>query len=303
MIFSCQNDMNEFGTNKEESQQRLDESVIVDVPQYLLFQNTGAHNTNISFHREQGPQNFILSGSTNMQRTYIINSTPEYYYRNSLEGKMPQQQDSTTGKPRSVHFLAAETSSKEVVVGQHSSSPAAGQPPPQPALLLDVEDIEDLWYSEEDHLRQRQHIRAIAQTCRTHNYPFPRGLEVYGSDQRVRHRRMTLQCIRNASRNGLEAEQIAEISRRCSAWNAEIAVHQAIRDFASVYPIPEVVQNAIDSSTNYDKVAPRFPFAELVLQSKRGQSTPRNEETEEQGLPVARQVRQRVIAVDHEDEI
>ena len=117
---------------------------------------------------------------------------------------------------------------------------------------IHFEDFRDLWYGPEELHRIRHQIRASIHANRTDPqiYRLPRGMELFASEERVHHRRMTRRYIQSASRNGMDQDTIAGMSRHCTARSAEIAVVQAKHDFASVYPVrSDGVRQALPSMT------------------------------------------------------
>ena len=127
-----------------------------------------------------------------------------------------------------------------------------------PAPLM-VEDFSSMWYSARELFGFRTEVRQAVQEYQTkERSELPRGMETYVSNARSQHRWMTVQCVRSAVRKGMNADMIATVSRRCSAWDSEIAVLQAIHDRAAVYFLPGRILRHLPSVAS---IKPTFPFA------------------------------------------
>jgi hypothetical protein len=204
------------------------------------------------------------SSVTNMNQSYTNNNT-QREMNEAMDHIIDMQQHSFVNtrpaSPSCYRLLSPQTkeimtpnSRTRVVRFAETTTQLDSQIP------LYCEDMKDLWYGPEELFHLRQQTRSIVLACRMQkNADFPRGTEILGSEHRLRHRRMTLQCIGSAARKGIIDEKLAEISRQCTAWSAEIAVLQAIRDFAAVYPVPDQVRRALPSKMF--KSMPAFPFA------------------------------------------
>lgn len=120
-------------------------------------------------------------------------------------------------------------------------------------LWLSEDDCATLWYSAEELFMMREQVRcAVAEQTSE----IGRGMELYGSKERLQYRWLTLQCIHSACRRSMSSERIAAISKQCSAGSVQVALLQALHDYVAVYPVP---YNVLDLPP-VSSILPTFPF-------------------------------------------
>lgn len=144
---------------------------------------------------------------------------------------------------------------KKTVRSVRISDTAVEYEAPAPLYL---EDFVVLWYSADELAEFRSQAHDIVRHYQTNQMEPPRGLEIYSSNERLQYRWMTLQCIQSAFRKEMSEEKIASISRQCSACSSEIAVLQAVFDYAAVY---FVSQEVLDRLPAISSIRSTFPFS------------------------------------------
>ncbi|KAG7372576.1 hypothetical protein IV203_018719 [Nitzschia inconspicua] len=95
-----------------------------------------------------------------------------------------------------------------------------------------AEDLQSRWYSAIELTTFKEDAVQFADQLGPHAPP--RGLEGY-TKERLKHKINTVRCIVVAYRKGKDSEFVAELSRKCSGWNKELAFNQACRDYFEVY--------------------------------------------------------------------
>ena len=134
---------------------------------------------------------------------------------------------------------------------------------------LQYEEVkDDLWYGQMEIMSFKSEARKLALSGN-----LVRGLENC-TMERQKHKYLTVRCTVNAHKQGLGAEHTANVSRRCSEWNEEVAFVQACHDYCTVYH-PNMIA-VIPPTVNTPP--PRFPFeskkrsttcAEEIMQERR----------------------------------
>jgi hypothetical protein len=164
-----------------------------------------------------------------------------------------------------------------------TSAPPATNP-------LAFEDLKEFWYSADELGQFKMQARNLVRgghksTATSGEEESLRGFE-HTNPLRQRHRRMTIRCTVSAARQGLRGEQLESVARKCTQWNADIALMQACHDFAIVYK-PQMVIARIPPAGGENP--PAFPFAvKSSSSSKRCYSNDNNTDA------ATRNVRQRV---------
>lgn len=123
-------------------------------------------------------------------------------------------------------------------------------PEPNP---LTQDDIRPLWYSQDQLNAFREEVKAIAKSYE--GQELPRGMELC-SDERLRHRYMSVQCVKSAVRRGVCPQTLATISQKCAAWNTEVAFVQACHDYAHAYD-----QSLLSVLPKLSAISYTFPFS------------------------------------------
>jgi hypothetical protein len=130
-------------------------------------------------------------------------------------------------KPRKqVRFAEAETTEIE------SPSVSTAQPPPSSRA-----DIQSRWYSKgELNAFKSSSVQLVTYSRRMFgiNALLPRGLEAW-TRLRSQHRAKTVRCVVAAYKQGRGADYTAELSRKLSGWNTELAFTDACRDYFECY--------------------------------------------------------------------
>ena len=118
------------------------------------------------------------------------------------------------------------------------------------------DDLKELWYSPHDlaafKFEARKLSAALASGRKTEESL--RGFE-NSSLERLMYRHMTIQCVVSAHKKQMSPRQIAEMSRKCTQWNEEVAFFQACHDYCDVYQ-----PAALPSLPKVPTTAPQFPF-------------------------------------------
>lgn len=108
-----------------------------------------------------------------------------------------------------------------------------------PRQLSTDEEMTDMWYSRSELLSFKREAKRIISSSRRGLFTEDpqntmRGLEHFSSECQ-RYRRTAARSTVDAHRQGFDAEQTADVSRRYSHWTGETAFIQACHDFAGVY--------------------------------------------------------------------
>ena len=106
---------------------------------------------------------------------------------------------------------------------------------------LPFREVKGLWYDSTELSTFKNEAKQIIScarkgmlSVRESNDMTMRGLE-HCTPQRQKNRRMSIRHTVNAYRQGMDARQTANLSRRYSLWTGETAFVQGCHDFANVY--------------------------------------------------------------------
>jgi hypothetical protein len=140
-------------------------------------------------------------------------------------------------------YTAANATSRQVRFAQEVVSSLRSSP-------IRSEEAKDLWYSQNDLAAFKAEVREIALSLRE-GHPVKcestRGLKNWNDVERCKHRiTMTIRYTLQAHGEGMSADQIATVARKCTAWSKEVALVQALHDYCDAYEpsmsslVPEV---------------------------------------------------------------
>jgi hypothetical protein len=139
---------------------------------------------------------------------------------------------------------AANATSRQVRFAQEVVSSSSRSSP------MRSEETKDLWYGQHDLAAFKAGVLEIVLSLRE-GCPIKcestRGLENWTHVERFQHRRtMTTRYTLQAHREGMSADQLATVTRKCTSWSKEVALVQALHDYCDVYEpsmsslVPEV---------------------------------------------------------------
>jgi hypothetical protein len=122
---------------------------------------------------------------------------------------------------------------------------------------LPKEDLAALWYQPSEVSTFREQAKLIAADIRGGRIvdkDLMRGLE-HCTFERQKHKHLTLKCTLHAHQKRQNADYMAIVSKKCTAWNEEVAFVQACHDYCSVYQPSMICKIPKLASI----VAPEFP--------------------------------------------
>eukprot|EP00980_Cylindrotheca_fusiformis_P020083 scaffold7161_cov133-Cylindrotheca_fusiformis.AAC.6 len=133
---------------------------------------------------------------------------------------------------------------------------------------LHFDEVKDLWYNRSELSAFKSQARQVVsksrrEAARAKMSDLPslattldlRGLEHCTAERQLR-KVLSVRCTVSAFRRGLQAEQIASIAQKCTAWNSQYAHLQGCHDYCNVYK-PDMI-TAIPQLVN---TPPAFPIA------------------------------------------
>ena len=122
-------------------------------------------------------------------------------------------------------------------------------------------DMDSLWYQPAEITAFRKKARKSLKRFQkmkdlglVTNAKF-RGLECWALERRL-YRHRTIQCTLSAHKRGMGPDLTAQIARRCTLWNEEIALLQASHDYCHAYEPAKA-----SSIPKVFNVPPEFPFS------------------------------------------
>jgi hypothetical protein len=98
------------------------------------------------------------------------------------------------------------------------------------------EELQSMWYNNDELATFKRDAVSLAEYIlyQFGSHALPRGLEGC-TRERLKHRTNTIRCIVVADKKGRTPDFVAELSRKCSGWNIDIACNQACRNFFELY--------------------------------------------------------------------
>ena len=114
------------------------------------------------------------------------------------------------------------------------------------------EELKSLWHDPKEISTFKNNVRKLVTKGSTEKAETRRGLESCTYERQLQRHR-TIQCIVSSFKKGMTPEQTAEIAKRCSEWNKDVAILQACHDYFEVHQ-PEL------SLPHIDNTPPAFPF-------------------------------------------
>lgn len=117
------------------------------------------------------------------------------------------------------------------------------------------EELRSRWYSIAELTTFKQDSTRMAAYTITEfgSNALPRGMEGY-TEERLKHKMSTMRCVVMAHKMGKDTEFVADLYRKCSGWNKDLAFNQACRDYVEVYS-PAMLSQVQPVLTKAPKIA------------------------------------------------